>query len=191
MKCPNCGVENHEGAKFCRNCGCSLGDNRITIRKRFPQYDFLPTTRKRIHRQPSYIYFIILLLLAFFLMYLISGAFLLFFSSDEMIHHDGGVFLFCIVIGTPPAVMLMKRLYKKTFNIDLSSMFDYIENRTESAKYRFVVKDSKFGLFNLRRMTIQIPCEYDCLSWITKDEILNATSGDHLFEIDINGNRLK
>ena len=30
MRCTNCGIENRQGAAFCKNCGCRLGNNQIS-----------------------------------------------------------------------------------------------------------------------------------------------------------------
>ena len=43
MKCPNCGVENREGASFCRACGAKLAPQATNIMDKFPDYDFVPT----------------------------------------------------------------------------------------------------------------------------------------------------
>lgn len=45
MKCPNqdCGVENREGASFCRACGAKLAPQATNIMDKFPDYNFVPT----------------------------------------------------------------------------------------------------------------------------------------------------
>ena len=45
MKCPNpnCGVENREGASFCRACGTRLAPQATNIMDKFPDYNFVPT----------------------------------------------------------------------------------------------------------------------------------------------------
>lgn len=45
MKClnPDCGVENRDGAKFCRACGAKLASQSTNIMDKFPGYNYVPT----------------------------------------------------------------------------------------------------------------------------------------------------
>ena len=198
MKCPNCNTENRDNAMFCRNCGNILEENTISIREQFPEYDFIPTTMKKVNSR-SYWWVKIVMLLVLLITIIVVSITLIMFGTDGFSYYpwlDPGhrtqfyIGCFCLI----PAIFVVfsiKRIYCKNTQIDVSSIVDYIEGRKESSIYKFVVKDSKFGLYNLKTMSFQIPCEFDYLSWLTTNKILKASIDGRQYEIDINGNKLK
>lgn len=174
MKCEHCNTENREGAKFCRNCGEELVPNEISIREKYPEYSFEPTTVYKIKRSSDRVFFFFVVLLGMTIMSIIDN-------------NDLG-FGFTILLAIPTAFLFY--LIITSLDINLSSRFDYVE-ASDNKMYRFVIKDSKFGVFNIKSGKLQIPCDYDYLKWKVKDKILMATMNGNHFEIDINGNKLK
>ncbi len=79
--------------------------------------------------------------------------------------------------------------------LELKDVADYVQAYTYSGfkkpSYKFFIKDGKFGLLDVSAYKVQIPAEYDKLSWREKDKYLNATLNSENIIIDINGNILK
>lgn len=189
MKCPNCNTENRDGAKFCRNCGKELVSNEQSIREKYPEYSFELTTVTKMKTNSSWTVLVVIIFILFaFSIILTVNAFaqdLVVFATDIKV---AWLFLTLAMV----FLILLIKVYGKVKKIDLSSQFDYFENGKQcSSTYKFVIKDSKFGLFCVRTRSLQIPCDYDYLKWKVKDKILMATMNGNHFEIDINGNKLK
>ena len=89
--------------------------------------------------------------------------------------------------------------YPKKGSPKLSSLADYIQKYRYKRKTRFgkkpqfvfFVKDCLFGVMNVADYKVQIPAEYERISWKVKDSIIRVTKGGHDFFIDINGERLQ
>lgn len=174
MKCEHCNTENREGAKFCRNCGKELVFNEISIREKYPEYSLEPTSVYKIKRSSDTVAIFFVVLLGMTIMSIIDN-------------NDLG-FGFTILLAIPTAYLFY--LIITSLDINLSSRFDYVE-ASDNKMYRFVIKDSKFGVFNIKSGKLQISCEYDYLKWKSQDKILTATIGRDVFDIDTHGNRLK
>ena len=185
MKCPkpDCGVENRDGAKFCRACGSELIKNEVPVMERFPEYSFSPTSITKIKGKSDY--FTNASLVFFFLT-------LVFFFADLEMLQEEGVNGLTILFFFPVIIFLLFAIlyFKRTSYLDLSSEYDYVET-TNNKPYRFVIKNSKFGVYNIESEKLAIPCEYDYLKWKSQDKILTAAIGNDVFDIDIYGNRLK
>ena len=195
MKCPNCNTENRDGAKFCRNCGKELVRNELSIREKYPEYSFEPTSITKVKGSPFW--WILIVVLFFFLLIgiyvsfnalILDGLFHVWMEpeSDEIL---AGIFA---TVLSAIDFYILKNVFKKIKGDDISSQYDYIEcSNDASHHYRFVIKDSKFGLLNVKTKKEQIPCDFDYLKWKIKDKILMATMNGSQYEIDINGNKLK
>ncbi len=189
MKCRYCDTENFDNAQFCRVCGKPLERKELTLRERYPEYSFEPTSVTKVKGSSSWWILIVILGIAL----LIS----LFYTIGLLI--EGGIASdteemaigACCIIPDIIIGVLFKKTYQKTMALDLSSQYNYIEGRHDKTPYRFVIKDSKFGVFNVKTRKIQIPCAYEYLKWKSQDKILLATMDGTTFEIDIFGNRLK
>ena len=73
----------------------------------------------------------------------------------------------------------------------LTAEFDLIEaDDGTAARYAFIVKNGRFGLYDLRKVCTQIPPVYDRLEWKTKDAMLLATKDGERFYVDLQGRRL-
>ena len=89
--------------------------------------------------------------------------------------------------------------YPKKGSATLSSLADYIQKYRYKRKTRlgkkpqfvFFVKDCLFGVMNVADYKVQIPAEYERISWKAKDTLIKVTKDGHDFIIDINGKRLQ
>lgn len=89
--------------------------------------------------------------------------------------------------------------YPKKGSPTLSSLADYIQKYRYRRKtcfgkkpqFVFFVKDCLFGVMNVADYKVQIPAEYERISWKVKNSIIRVTKGGHDFFIDINGERLQ
>lgn len=69
---------------------------------------------------------------------------------------------------------------------------DYIQiYKSCKEKFVFYVKDNKFGLYDVKRFKVQLPANYDSLSWNIDNQILNVDQNGRQYTIDIYGNELK
>lgn len=189
MKCRYCNEENLDGAKFCRVCGKPFEERELTIRDRFPEYSFEPTSVTKIKGSPWWMVLVVIncIALLFFLFCTIGN--LLYGISHE--HSEDMVVGAIMLIPDVIFFVILRKIYSKTKAVDVSSQYDYIQGGKASNLYRFVIKDSKFGVINVKTKKSQIPCEYEYLQWKSVNRILLATRDGSTFEIDILGNRLK
>ena len=131
MKCPkpDCGVENRDGARFCRACGSELIKSEISVMEKFPEYSFAPTSITKIEGSSGIPELILMI---------ITGSILAATLEQFELGLVGGL---CILI--PFSVIMFIVYFKRVSDIDLSSKFDYVET-TNNKTYKFVIKNSKF-----------------------------------------------
>ena len=68
---------------------------------------------------------------------------------------------------------------------------DYIQSpEKRRARYLFIVKDNQFGLYDLRKLRIQIPAVYDQLWWQTEGAVLMGIKNGRNVLLDIYGHEL-
>lgn len=164
-----------------------------TMMEKFPEMELVPTSlygwrKPKKSRVLSVIFFS-----ASILSFLIGVQF---FKGGR---HDGAEVsftcaLFCLMLG-----WLFFARYPKKGSPTLSSLADYIQKYRYKRKTRlgkkpqfvFYVKDCLFGVMNVADYKVQIPAEYERISWKVKDSIIRVTKGGHDFFIDINGERLQ
>ena len=192
MKCPNpnCGVENRDGAKFCRSCGQLLSNSQIIIVDKYPELSFEPASIKLAaigeRNWWGYVWGLSILVI----LSLIGGSTFLISGIDEKYYPNAYAGIIILIIGVIFG-LLLRFVYKRAQMKDLLSKYDYIENNQFASQFRFVIKDSKFGLVDYWKKKNLLSCEYDYLKWKSQDKILTATIGRDVFDIDIHGNRLK
>lgn len=157
-----------------------------SIMEEFPEYRFRPISLIRgADRSPSkgmYVAGITMLSIAFvvFAVSIILG-----FTIDvELFAISSGGFYF-LTFGI--ACLITSKRAKNGHA--LNEVADYISIKWYGRKYLIFVKNRKFGVLTDFNM-IQIPAEYDKLSWKEKNRILVAEKNGETFLIDIFGNRL-
>lgn len=80
--------------------------------------------------------------------------------------------------------------FLQTYDIDHPYRARNVLNVFDLDKYRFYVKDNKFGLIDFMTFDIQIRAIYDELTWYKKGSVLKAVlNGESIF-IDINGKQI-
>ncbi len=68
---------------------------------------------------------------------------------------------------------------------------DYIQySKNWRGRYLFIVKDNQFGLYDLRKLRIQIPTVYDQLWWQTEGAVLMGIKDGRNVLLDIYGHEL-
>ena len=103
-----------------------------------------------------------------------------------------GVGLLCLVLIVTKGG-LMERSFPNRFKMaQLRKEADYIQSYKSSAeKFVFILKDDKFGVYDVKKFKVRIPPIYDELSWKEQKRLLYATQGGRRYVIDIYGNELK
>lgn len=187
MKCPKCNIVNDEGAKFCRNCGGELVYKEQSIREKYPEYSFEPTSVTKIKGNSSWKILVVLFstLIVASIVCMINA-----FAQDLEVFSTGIKIGWLFLISALVFFFLLKKSHNSVKKVDISSQYDFIECRNSASQYRFVVKNSKFGLLNVKTKKAQVQCDYDYLKWTLQDKILTATLNGSQFEIDINGKKL-
>lgn len=189
MKCEYCNTVNPDDAKICRMCGKDLKPQ--TIIERYHQYQFLPTTLAKLKGSLWARFFLIIWTL-FFLFILINIIYLI---VEEQHLKEPAVFItimvFLLIILTA-CKLLVKSFPNKFRRKRLIKQADYIQTyKSCKEKFVFYVKDNKFGLYDVKRFKVQLPANYDSLSWNIDNQILNVDQNGRQYTIDIYGNELK
>lgn len=158
MKCKNCGVENNNEAKFCRGCGKGLVPNRDWWKK----YNLVPVSITKLKNSKWAQFF----------------SFLLFVPSLSLSY---------FLLRNKAYANRMRKKRKELLDTD------YIEAyQKRSCHYVFVARGSasnhKFGLFDVQKIRMKLPFDYDDLSWSARDKLLSAKKDGTFFFIDLNGN---
>lgn len=156
----------------------------------------MPSSVTRIQGNP-YMWFIIIplciiLAFCFFMLYLCV-------SEARYLHSNYGSWETDYVIGSIGAFiglvvcfLLVRLCFKESRTTDISNIANYIETKSKGTKYLMIVKDNRFGLYNVKKRKVQIPCKYNYLSWKSRDNTLVATlDTNSKVTIDILGNLLK
>ena len=88
--------------------------------------------------------------------------------------------------------MLFRRSFARGFRTRerLKKHADYVQDM-EREEFVFMLKDDKFGVYNVRKAKVQIPTVYDKLGWKEYGQLLHATQGGRRYVMDIYGNELK
>lgn len=193
MRCknPNCGVENREGAKFCRNCGNSLHGMGTSVIDRFPEYNLEPVSNMIEKNKDTKFYWICFLFFAAISICSMIGLIWIIIKSFSACYIGEIIGMSILAVLTIISISYSRKMYRKARKLSLLSQYDYIENKETSSPYRLVINNSKFGLVDYCKKRSLIPCEYDYLKWKSQDKILTATIGKDVFDVDIYGNRLK
>lgn len=201
MKCNKCSVENPDGAKFCRSCGNILPDVG-TVMELYPEYNLIPTTIFKLKPYMMYTIFFVLfsILYLFFALYAFVGGISM-FVYEQWHGHNEECYLFLGVGGLIALIIYYAIWLKKEYLLSPNHYrkrkkrlfeYDYIQSYTSRREqYVFIVKNQQFGLYDVKRIKIQLMPDYELLSWKTKGEILNATKNGRQFLIDVYGNELR
>ena len=181
MKCRRCNTENLDNNRFCRNCGSPLSEN-LTIPELFPEFNFRPTTVFKIPGESKWMFAIVFLTLIELVVIIIE--ILAIFVDFHLL-----IALGAIIVSVPLIKMLIYccRRYGKR---NIQKIADYVQTTPEQAGYYIVVKDSKFGLYDYKKMQLAIPCEHTYLS--SKGDGLYLVEKDgSSFIVDKFNNRMK
>lgn len=195
MKCRRCNTENLDNNRFCRNCGSPLSEN-LTIPELFPEFNFRPTTVFKIPGESKWMFAIVLVsLIIAFVCYSIIAIIMLFFKIkilfDVSLDYSEKVFAISSVpLLLFPLYIIMRYCCRRFGKRNIQKIADYVQTTPEQAGYYIVVKDSKFGLYDYKKMQLSIPCEYTYLS--SKGDGLYLVEKDgSSFIVDKFNNRMK
>lgn len=147
IKCPKCQLDNMPNTKFCHHCGYDF--SKLSIMDRFPEYNFRPTTVKKL---PMKIWLPILGVLMIFPTVYLSP------------------------LGIWALVYYFR--YAKARN-NFHHIADYLISDPICKRYYIVVKDSMFGLWDNKKVKMTIPCEYSYLSLEGNDIYLAEKDGEY------------
>ena len=173
-----------------------------------PGYRFIPATAYRMRPNMRartaavFITCVFALLAAIFMAYFLA-VFILYYImerwTDSWMPVLAGLFLILSIVNVA-GIIVMHRfspLGRQAFpgrwrrRKGLTAEFDLIEaDDGTAARYAFIVKNGRFGLYDLRKVCTQIPPVYDRLEWKTKDAMLLATKDGERFYVDLQGRRL-
>ena len=139
---------------------CGCDFSKLSIMDRFPEYNFRPTTLQKL---PSKIWRLIIAILMIFPAYPFSP------------------------IGIWVLVCFFKyRKVRKNFHNNA----DYIAPNSLYGRYYIVVKDSKFGLWDNKKLKMTIPCQYSYLA-LDRDHVYKVEKDGEYFKVDKFNNRMK
>lgn len=175
---------------------------------RYPGYRFVPATAYKMRPNMGartavvFITCVCALLAAIFMAYFLA-VFILYYImerwTDSWMPVLAGLFLILSIVNVAGIVVIHRfsSLGRQAFpsrwrrRKGLAAEFDFIESYDgTAARYVFIVKNGRFGLYDLRKVCTQIPPAYDRLEWKTKDATLLATKDGQRFYVDIQGHRL-
>lgn len=175
MKCRRCNTENLDNNRFCRNCGSPLSEN-LTIPELFPEFNFRPTTVFKIPGESKWRFAIVfLILIELFVISLgIAG-----FCTAVCCNHEDSFFLLTLgaIIVSVPLIKMLIYCCRRYGKRNIQKIADYVQTTPGQVGYYIVVKDSKFGLYDYKKMQLSIPCEHTYLS----------SKGDGLYLVEKNG----
>ena len=187
IKCKSCNADNIDEARYCRKCGKIIekasgptqqpqfeqkAENIINL---YPDYGFQPVSLVKIPVK--------------------FGVF-----KWRIISFLLGIFFFVIGINTGVvplgfmglgflALFLILILCIKTKPLK-QEIAEYIQKK--GSPIRFIVKDGKFGLYDVKKHKIAVQPEYDNLRCKQGEKFIYlALKEGKQFEIDVNGNVLK
>ena len=211
IQCSNCKTWNNRNAEFCFNCGERLtafaGDwwksnNMRPVR--------LAKLRKE-KRGTAVADYLLSLFVTIVLFYLSVGVAFLFYEVVPYIcgYGEERYELWNLIPSTIVAVIFGLSLLWFWFRYFLSSKLapnwlrkrkkellddDFIENYDDRrVHYVFVARgtgtDHKFGLFDVQKIKLTVPFEYDSLKWQEQGETLLAVKDGIPMIIDVNGNK--
>lgn len=156
----------------------------------YTEYHFQPTTTFFLKGKKVW-WFVIVLLFILFLYSLGVGYELLFVFG---LSRGDAVYAFLGGIGAIVAIIscgLILKCYKRTKPIKIENIADYIEGIAINKRYSMIVKNGLWGLYDTKNHKVQIPCEYDYLTWVNNGSILRASKGNKNSLIDIYNKTLK
>lgn len=152
-----------------------------TIIERFPEFEFTPSSVLGGNRSRTKLYFFAITVVG------------LIFSYFGIVYFDFSDFtLILLTIGLTFLVVGFLNLIKHKPLVDVA---DYVPKNRKigiRGKHMIIVKDQKFGVIEKDYNSVEVPAQYDKLSWKSKREsdILIAEKDGHSFLIDIHGNEL-
>ena len=170
MKCQHCNTVNPDDAKYCRVCGNVLTAG--TVLDRFPNLGLIPISLLKLRSS-----FWAGLVLCVLILPLAYGCFLGCFLLYVLAYKSR------ILWKAFPNYYVKKKLLREA---------EYIQqNLSVNNGYVFIIKNYKFGIYNTKKNKVQIPAEYDLLSWVTEGKILNVQHNGRQYIMDIYGNELR
>ncbi len=181
ITCQHCKSKNEIGATYCHSCGKRIEG---TIMDLYPNYKFVPASLKKIKGRSKHwlwLFLFILFILNIFCFMMTYSIYGHINSTDAFFFCGSGCFI-CSIIVICTAYQFLKPTPWK-------SVADYVQDEIY-ANYVFFVKGKKFGAYNQKKRKIQIPAEYDFLSWKQYDQVLVAIKDGQELCLDINNNVL-
>lgn len=219
VSCSHCGALVLLNSKFCSECGQQIirdsaavpqflqdedfneisSTNIMSFAEKNPLNDLVPLVQfnpqSKINGFLKFLLLIILFALVLISIVFIVTYFVLVLGGEPWNDPLGpfivGIILLIIVI--LKASSIKRKMFTKQCIIQELSDYDYIQNIkkwSNNNRYIFVAKDKKIGLFDMSKMTISVPADYDKLEWRRNPYELNATRRGQNFIIDVNNKTL-
>lgn len=170
---------------------------------RFPQYGFVPVNI--IWIRPNYWIRLIIIVATTLLLLALIPLVIAMTDFSEGKSHTGetlsaSFFMLFIMFGLFPfliTAIACRHPFRKAFPRNkrrrkkMALYMDYIQySKNWRGRYLFIVKDNQFGLYDLRKLRIQIPTVYDQLWWQTEGAVLMGIKDGRNVLLDIYGHEL-
>jgi RNA polymerase subunit RPABC4/transcription elongation factor Spt4 len=152
MKCKNCGAENPDDAKYCRQCGREMIDSSIK---------WIDISLVKVNPSAGYVFLDIILFIAF-------GVFVACFiacTEHYLNYHedwDNSMYFLLITSFILFFILCYMLTYKKRKTSEIRNVASAIENSDRNDRY--LTKAGKYGLYDWRRKKVLLPVEYDSLT---------------------------
>lgn len=192
VRCKYCNADNINEARYCRKCGKIIdkelepakqpyfGDNIENNINLYPDYQFQPVSLVKIPvKSAIHVWRFIFLLIA-----IASLAMTSYLSGNK---GDQRWFIALFFASALIFILLLICIRRKPLK---RAKADYIQKK--GSPVRLIVKDGKFGIYNVKNHKIVVEPQYDILR--VKDGakyIYTALKDGKQFEIDVHGNILK
>lgn len=210
LQCPECHTWNNADSFLCPNCGASL---HPFSGEWWKSYNMLPVRLTYLKRSFGGMFtYVLLLLISIYPV--ISGlslalAVLLIEGIPDMLKVDylsdeywyiGICSIICTAFGVSLLFLLCKYVLWQRFAPNWLRRRrkellgdDYIENYNRRKEhYVFIARgngqEHKFGLFDVQKIKICIPMNFDELYWLEKGKLLKGVINGHPIIVDIHGN---
>ena len=186
MKCQKCGTINEELAKFCRECGAELVG--MNVMDEYPALKLMPTSLAKPKPLRRYTFWGYL----FTLIWLCTCVCVIGQCVEEIWRYNGGKEVFLITALSFVISGILAAIFRAKRNVKLPKEIEYVSLNPKMRSFPFIVANNKIGVFDMKRKSITIPCDYESLEWIIPGKVLKAVHPEKgVVRIDIHNNELR